>query len=264
LAHCALNYHCFNAKNLFLRRWEMPLPAAPACNAACMGCISHQSARSACRSPMHRITFIPTVEEMAALAVPHLEAARDALASFGQGCEGEPLLQAGLIEKTVRAIRQRTGRGTLHMNTNGSVPRAVQRLCRAGLDSFRFSLNSAQAPLYEHYFRPRGYGFTEVVRSIRTAHEHGAFVSLNLLVFPGFTDREEEVAALYRLIEKTGVNMVQLRNLNIDPELFVNSMPGPKGECRGMYRFIQDLKKDFPRLMVGYFNRTKEECAAQG
>jgi pyruvate-formate lyase-activating enzyme len=264
LAHCAINSHCFNAKNLFLGRWEMPLPTSPACNAACVGCISHQAKESACSSPMHRITFVPTVEEMTALAVPHLETARDAIASFGQGCEGEPLLQARLIEKTVQVIRQRTSRGTLHMNTNGSVPRAVKRLCQAGMDSFRFSLNSAQAKLYEQYFRPHGYRFTDVVQSIRTAKEQGAFVSLNLLVFPGFTDREEEIAALYRLIEKTGVNMVQLRNLNIDPELFVNAMPGPRGECRGIYRFIQDLKKDFPRLMIGYYNRTKEEFAGKG
>jgi len=33
----------------------------------------------------------------AAVLVEHLTHARDAIASFGQGCEGEPLLRAGLI-----------------------------------------------------------------------------------------------------------------------------------------------------------------------
>ncbi|MCK7474573.1 MAG: hypothetical protein MZV49_15640 [Rhodopseudomonas palustris] len=42
LARCATEYHCLAAKNLFLGRWEAPLPVANSCNSACVGCLSWQ------------------------------------------------------------------------------------------------------------------------------------------------------------------------------------------------------------------------------
>ncbi|MBN1141235.1 MAG: radical SAM protein, partial [Deltaproteobacteria bacterium] len=84
LARCALEYHCFAAKNLFLGRWEAPLPTSPVCNAECLGCISLQ-ASDCCPASQERITFVPTVEELCGVAVPHLERAEHAIVSFGQG-----------------------------------------------------------------------------------------------------------------------------------------------------------------------------------
>ena len=84
-------------------------------------------------------------------------AAPDAILSFGQGCEGEPLLQARRIEQAIRAIRARTARGTLNINTNASNPRALQRLYDAGLDSLRASTISAVPETYNAYYRPIGY-----------------------------------------------------------------------------------------------------------
>ena len=40
LSHCALEYHCTAAKNVFYPRWECPVPTSPACNSRCIGCIS--------------------------------------------------------------------------------------------------------------------------------------------------------------------------------------------------------------------------------
>ncbi|HMR83267.1 MAG TPA: radical SAM protein, partial [Niabella sp.] len=40
--NCALTYHCPAARNYFMGRWECPVPASPACNANCVGCISLQ------------------------------------------------------------------------------------------------------------------------------------------------------------------------------------------------------------------------------
>ena len=42
LEKCALEYHCRAAQNYFLHRFEAPMPAAPTCNAVCVGCISFQ------------------------------------------------------------------------------------------------------------------------------------------------------------------------------------------------------------------------------
>ena len=50
LAHCALEYSCFTAQNIFYRRYEGGIPVSNACNAACVGCISEQAA-DCCPSP---------------------------------------------------------------------------------------------------------------------------------------------------------------------------------------------------------------------
>src|SRR5208337_4271394 len=42
LEKCAMFYHCFAAKNIFVGRWEAPLPTSPSCNARCIGCLSLQ------------------------------------------------------------------------------------------------------------------------------------------------------------------------------------------------------------------------------
>ena len=41
-AHCALDYACPTASNLFFGRWEMAIAVSPGCNARCIGCISKQ------------------------------------------------------------------------------------------------------------------------------------------------------------------------------------------------------------------------------
>ena len=71
----------------------------------------------------------------------------------------------------------------------------------------RVSLNSARGGLYERYYRPSGYSFDDVRASIREARSRGIWVSLNLLVFPGVTDTEEELDALARLVGENGVSM---------------------------------------------------------
>ncbi|HET6994514.1 MAG TPA: radical SAM protein, partial [Chitinophagaceae bacterium] len=90
--NCALTYHCPAARNYFLGRWECPVPVSPACNANCVGCISLQPDEEPIVSTQDRLTFKPTAEEIVEYTVPHLEEAPYPIISFGQGCEGEPLL----------------------------------------------------------------------------------------------------------------------------------------------------------------------------
>jgi pyruvate-formate lyase-activating enzyme len=255
LSRCALEYHCFAAKNIFFRRWECPLPTSPSCNAACIGCISLQPSEC-CPASMERIRFVPTVDEVLEVALPHLEEAEDAIVSFGQGCEGEPLMQWRLLERSIRELRERTDRGTVNLNTNGSFPDRVAKLCDAGLDSVRVTLNSPHLKFYKRYHKPKGYSFGEVLDSMVQAKKKGIYTSINLLVFPGFTDREEEVEGLIKLIRKTDLDLIQMRNLNIDPDLYLKTMG--KGEGMGISKMIDILKKEFPSLQFGYFNRTKE------
>ena len=255
LARCALEYHCFAGKNVFYRRWECPLPTSPSCNADCLGCLSLQPSNG-CLASHERIHFVPTLEEVIDVGLPHLEEAEDAIISFGQGCEGEPLVQWRLLENAILKLREKTDRGTINLNTNGSFSKRVKRLCDAGLDSIRVTLNSPHPKYYRRYHRPKGYTFRQVLDSLVLAKERGIYTSINLLIFPGFTDREGEVEGLIELIQRTRVDLIQMRNLNIDPDLYIESMG--RGEGIGVSRMIDMLKKEFPSLQFGYFNRTKE------
>lgn len=256
LGRCAMEYHCFAAKNLFFGRWEAPLPTAPGCNARCIGCISLQPP-DGCAASHERIPFVPTPDEIADTAVGHLESAEDAIVSFGQGCEGEPLTQADAIEEGIRAIRSATDRGTIHLNTNGYAPERIRHMARAGLDSIRISMSSTIRPLYEAYHNPVGYEFNQVTESVRTAVDAGLFTSINLFVFPGVTDREAELESLVSLIGDSGLNMIQARNMNIDPELYLKHVPIPGGEALGVRTFLKTLRREFPSLEIGYYNRPK-------
>jgi wyosine [tRNA(Phe)-imidazoG37] synthetase (radical SAM superfamily) len=251
---CATHNHCFAAKNLFLKRWEAPLPVSRGCNSECLGCLSLQKDPS-CTASQQRITFKPTVKEIVSLAVRHLEHAEEAIVSFGQGCEGEPLTEHKLIAESIRKIREKTSRGTINLNTNGSWPDRVRGIAASGLDSIRISVNSARRDIYHAYYRPKGYDFDDVVSSIELSRKMGLYTMINYLVFPGITDQEEEIRALIDLIRKTGLNFVHLKNLCIDPQLYVEKMPKGRSKAVGMKKMVSLLKQEFPKLELGYFNQ---------
>jgi pyruvate-formate lyase-activating enzyme len=261
LAKCAMYYHCFAAKNIFVGRWEAPLPTSPNCNARCIGCLSFQEGE--CPASQDRITFVPTPEEIADAAVPHLARAEDAIVSFGQGCEGEPLLQTPTLERAISLMRNGTTRGVVNLNTNGFSPARIMALHEAGLDSVRISLNSADRDRYNSYYRPKGYTFEDVMESIRISKKIGLFTSLNYLVFPGYADREDEVEKLMALVEKTRVDLIQMRNFSIDPMLYMRSVKRPAGKAIGIRGLILRLKKGFPKIRIGYFNLPKDEIAKE-
>ncbi|MBV5317568.1 MAG: radical SAM protein [Desulfobulbaceae bacterium] len=254
LGKCCLTYGCPAARNYFLGRWEAPLPCSPTCNAACAGCISLQPS-GCCPSTQDRITFVPTEKELAEVAVDHLKAAPRPIVSFGQGCEGEPLLQAEVMAKSIRLMRSQTDRGTINLNTNGSLPEAVDYLAKAGLDSIRISLNSAQSEKHRRYYQPKGFSLTDVCRSITVMKQHNRHVSLNYFILPGCTDDPVEFAALSQLICEYRPDFIQLRNLNMDPEAYLRVIDhAPTAAPLGIKNWLAKLKKKFPALGFGYFN----------
>src|SRR5205085_7630260 len=159
------------------------------------------------------------------VAVPHLESAEESIVSFGQGCEGEPLLQWRRIEQAIKTIRTRTSRGVININTNASNPRWLQCLYDAGLDTIRASTISGHPETYSAYYHPIGYRFEDVKESLKRARDAGVYSSINLLCFPGMIDREREAEALLSFGRETGLRLIQLRNLNIDPEVLLPRMP---------------------------------------
>ena len=251
--NCALTYGCPAALNYLMNRWEMPLPTSRTCNANCLGCISLQK-DSGVSAAQFRIDFTPTVEEIIEITIPHFETAPLPVASFGQGCEGEPLMNADLLIDSVKEIRRKTLKGTINLNTNASKPDVVRQLRMVGLDSMRVSMNSARHDFYEKYYRPSNYSYSDILESIRVMKELGGFVSINLFVFPGFTDQPGEIAAVENLIKTYNIDLIQWRNLNIDPEWYWETMNSPEEEGIGIRNMIDRFRVTFPNLQHGYFN----------
>jgi pyruvate-formate lyase-activating enzyme len=265
LARCALEWCCFTAQNTFYARDEGAIPASAGCNARCVGCLSEQPEGMPPASH-ERIRRPPTAEEMAEVAIAHLTRARGkVIVSFGQGCEGEPLTRWREVAAAIRAARARTSRGSINVNTNGSLPGALAALFDAGLDACRVSLNSASEDLYAAYYQPVGYRFADVVRSMRVAKERGGYLALNLLTFPGVTDREEEAARLCRLVAEVGADQVQTRSLAIDPDVYlaIARERGGRGRPIGVRGLVAELKRARPGLVVGNFARAKGERRAE-
>ena len=255
MENCCQTYQCPAARNFALGRWECPVPASPACNANCVGCISLQPDEEPIVSTQDRLQFKPTPEEIVEFTVPHLESAPYPIISFGQGCEGEPLLMWETIRDAIIEIRKHTSKGSININTNGSKPDAVRALCAAGLNSMRVSTNSARREIYMPYYRPNNYDFDDIVESLKIMHDHGGWTSINYFVFPGMTDSVAEYEALRKLIRTTGLNMIQWRNFNIDPDWYLGKIGvADTGECLGMHQLQQLIRAEFPDLRFGYFN----------
>jgi molybdenum cofactor biosynthesis enzyme MoaA len=253
VALCSREYGCFTAQNVFLERGEAALPVSPKCNARCVGCISEQEPDAGLPSPQTRITYETAADELARIAIHHLERVDDGIVSFGQGCEGEPLLRSIAIAAAIERIRAMRSNGTINLNTNGSMPDALDRCIDAGLNAVRVSLNSFRPRVYAAYYRPIGYDLDDVFTSIRLAVRRGLRVSLNLLTHPGVTDDEDEVSAMQAFLDETPVAMIQTRTLNIDPEWYFDTVGRPHSVV-GMRRVIETIRRT--RVAVGNFTHT--------
>jgi len=255
LEKCALTYGCPAAKNFFIGRCEAPLPTSPRCNARCLGCLSLQAGEiiSHCQD---RIAFMPSADEISEIALEHLLKVKNGVVSFGQGCEGDPLLAAEVIEPAIRKIREKTDGGTINMNTNGSLPKVLSRLFDAGLDSIRISINSVRKACYNAYFRPRGYRFEDVLESVALGIKRRRHVAINYLNMAGVTDSSEEVAALFSFLDIHSIHQIQWRNMNFDPLRYRQAMEAAdrSGSPMGLKELVKRLKEGFPHLRHGYFN----------
>ncbi len=255
LGECAGDYLCCCAQNVFYERWEGAVPIAPACTAACLGCLSKDPAWET-PVPQKRLKFQPTPDEIARVMAHHLERAPEPMMSFGQGCEGEPTMNGPVIVEAIARTRARTPRGIININTNGSRPDTVRDCARAGASALRVSLNTFDRDMYTAYYRPADYDFDDVVRSLYVGRDEGMHVSINLLIWPGFTDQMVEVDRISKIVNDGALQMIQLRNLCVDPGHFRTMLPPreKRGLLLGMKGFVAELRKRHPVLRFGTFN----------
>lgn len=252
ISHCALEYECLTASNTFLNRWEGALPVSYSCNAGCFGCISEQPDDSGFVAPQTRMNFKPQVDELVEVMLHHLQTP-ESIISFGQGCEGEPSTQVQLITEAMRRVRKKTDVGYININTNAGLTDHIRAIVDAGLDLIRVSTISAIDEHYNAYYRPRGYNLENVEKSLRYCADQGVYSSINYLCFPGVFDREEEMEAMIEFIRRTGVKLIQLRNLNIDPDSYLSMIPKPQGELFGMKQAIEIYQQELPDVVIGSY-----------
>ncbi|MCG7410729.1 radical SAM protein [Paenibacillus sp. ACRRX] len=262
LSHCALQYECLTASNTFLQRWEGAVPVSYSCNAGCFGCISEQPEDSGFPAPQTRMNFKPTVEEIVQIMMEHLNTP-ESIISFGQGCEGEPSTQAKIIIEAIREVRRQTDMGYININTNAGLTDHIRGIVDAGLDLMRVSTISALDDHYNAYYRPRAYTLANVEKSLRYATEQGVYTSINYLVFPGVTDREEEVEAMVEFARRSKLRLIQLRNLNIDPESYLSLIPKPQGDILGMKTMIDIFKEELPDVVIGSYTHVPPALLAR-
>jgi len=252
LSNCALGYECLTSSNTFLNRWEGGVPVSFSCNAGCFGCISEQPDDSGFPAPQTRMNFKPTVEEVSQVMLTHLTTP-DSIISFGQGCEGEPSTQAKIIVEAIREVRQQTQMGYININTNAGLSDHIRAIVDAGLDLMRVSTISALDDHYNAYYKPRGYTLKNVEKSLKYASDHGVYTSINYLIFPGVTDREEEVEAMIEFARRTNLRLIQMRNLNIDPESYLELIPPAQGEILGMKQMLEIYQAELPDVVIGSY-----------
>jgi len=247
LARCAKDYRCRAAANAFLGRHDCALPVAAPSNERPPEVLVLSDDADA--SPTEPAAFRPAPEELAEAGARHLEGGGTVVA-FGRACEGEPLLAVRLIEAAISAIRQRTRVGSIHLETNGSVPTALRRLCDAGLDSVAVRLASARAETYEVVHRPEGFRFADVRASIAVSIAAKVSVALRVLTLPGLTDRARELDALVGLAgDLPPESSLILCGLAADPQRALRIAEGADAPV-GMERMLDRLRTDAAHLRI--------------
>lgn len=252
LSNCALGYECLTSSNTFLGRWEGGVPVSYSCNAGCFGCISEQPDDSGFVAPQTRMNFRPRTEEIVQIMMEHLTTP-ESIISFGQGCEGEPSTQAKIIIEAMREVRSRTDMGYININTNAGLTDHIRGIVDAGLDLMRVSTISALDDHYNAYYKPRAYNLKNVEKSMIYAAQQGVYTSINYLIFPGVTDREEEIEAMIEFARRTDLKLIQMRNLNIDPESYMELIPPARSELLGMKQMLEIFREELPNVVIGSY-----------
>jgi molybdenum cofactor biosynthesis enzyme MoaA len=149
-------------------------------------------------------------------------------------------------------MRLQTPGGTININSHGGNHKQLQKIFKAGLDAIRVTIFSLVEENYNLYHRPQNYKLGQVFNSIKAALDQNIQVSLNLLVLPGFTDQPQEVEALLGFLEENPVDMIQMRNLNIDPDVIDQHM-GFKSAGIGITSMIATLQREAPAVRLGSY-----------
>ena len=238
LVRCAREYECQAARNAFLGRGECALPLGAPSN-------DHPGPSVALRrrderAPIEPTAMPATAAEAAAVANAHFRAGGTSV-SFGQACEGDPLLLVRTIADAA-ALITRPGGTEIVLRTNGSSAAALARAADAGIDRVVVALTSAHGPTYERVHGPIGHRWTDVRASLRDAAGRKLALTIELLTLPGLTDREAEARELVALLGELPAGTALLPvDLAADPYALLARLP-KDGDTIGIAALLERLR----------------------
>ena len=238
LVRCAREYECQAARNAFLGRGECALP---------LGAPSNDDARSSValrrrddRAPTEPTAMLATAADAAAVANAHFRAGGTSV-SFGQACEGDPLLLVRTVAAAA-ALIARPGGTEIVLRTNASSAAALARAADAGIDRVVVALASAHGPTYELVHAPSGHRWTDVRASLRDAATRKLALTIELLTLPGLTDREAEARELIALLGELPAGTALLPvDLAADPYALLARLP-KDGDTIGIAALLERLR----------------------
>jgi len=257
LANRALEFRDPAAYNTFVKRWECSIPTATTSNVAPLGFPSAHDKKS--RTSAERIKFNPKVKEIVEVVLNHADKAKEPVVNFCQETGGDPIMTAETISKAVKVIKKKAPEVTLNFSSNCSNPEKMKILFDAGIDSISVTMNSVVHSTYDSYFNPEGYSLDDVLKSIELANRYNVYTSLNMLSIPGINDRESEADTFIDFLDAYEIDLIQMRNLNIDPDYLFSRMKFKKEEILGIKNLLKLIRKKKKNMKFGYFNRTKSD-----
>ena len=139
--------------------------------------------------------------------------------------------------------------GYININTNAGLTDHIRGIVDAGLDLMRVSTISALDEHYNAYYKPRGYTLAECGEIAEVCDGQRRIHFDQLFDFPGVTDREEEIEAMIGFARRTGLKLIQMRNLNIDPESYLGLIPKAQGETARHEADDRDFREELPDVV---------------
>ena len=98
---------------------------------------------------------------------------------------------------------------------------------------------------------PESSVFVAMLDAARQAKGAGKEICLHLWFFPGFSDTEEEYAALESAVATLGIKAIMLDNLPLEPQAYLALMQGIEtGPALGYANFRKRLQRAFPEMLL--------------
>lgn len=256
LEECISQNACSMAADIFTGGYECAIPVSMA---HCTEPVIPSAALATGCSGLRKLNFTPSSRDIIEVAMFYADQTKKPLITFGSACEGDPVMVAETVAKAIKVIKKNRPDATVSYIGCAGFPDKMKMLYEAGLDSVRLTVNSVNPSTYERFYRPKGFTFDGIYKSIELAHRAGVFVSLGLETLPGLNDRESETQALMDFIEAFKIDLIQMSNLDGDPNAIFQLYNFKFEEIHGIKNMLKLLKKRFKSLKFGYYNRNKDD-----
>ena len=258
-AHCALDYACPTASNLFLGAGKARSRSLRAATRAASAA-SPSRRKTSLVSPQDRLTFLPTVEEIVAVGVRIWSGARRHLQLRARAARASRCCRRGASSRRYA----RCARGPLVGRSTSTPTPAIRARCNAsttpGWTLCAPARSRRGARPTTPITAPSATRFDDVKRSLILAREAGVYTSINLLCFPGLIDCEDEVEALLASCARRACGWSSCATSTSIPRCSGHVSPA-HWRAAGHARADRDAAPRAPEVEIGNFSRPVSHAA---